>query len=101
MANDWQSSGMNTYNMIRLAVGISPPPRESRSPWKCERLLQLYSTRILYINNGLWTHLIIDHSLQSMSMQFSGDHDSHSTVAFSSLPFLIKKKKHVRDKPDR
>ncbi|KAK7808635.1 hypothetical protein U0070_010034 [Myodes glareolus] len=36
-----------------------------------------------------------------MSMQLSGDHDSHISVAFSSLLFLIKKESHVRDKPDR
>lgn len=82
-ANDWQSSRMNTY-----------PPG---NPEALGNVNGCYSsTRILCINNELWTHFIRDRSLQ-----FSGDDDSHSTVAFSGPPFLIKEEKHVRNKPDR
>lgn len=97
MANGWQSSGMNIYNVIKLAVGTPPGnPEALGSVNGCYS-----STQILCINNELCTHSIIDRSLKSMNMQLSGDHDSHISVAFSSLLFLIKKESHVRDKPDR
>lgn len=75
MANDWQSSGMNTYNVIRLAVGTPPPPGKPEALGNVNGCYN--STRILCINNELWTPFIRDRSLQ-----FSGDEDSHSTVAF-------------------
>lgn len=71
MENGWQNSGMNIYNVIKLDIGIPPG-----NPEALGNVNGFYnSTQILHINNELCTHFIIDRSLQSMSMQFSGDHD--------------------------